>query len=96
MAKKKSEKVQKQNLNFDEVDRLYKLFRFEKIDGEIGIGVYSYIHDYFNIIEIFAEDIKDERVENFKKKYSEVGYAVQAVSYKTTKEIHDALYKGFF
>lgn len=84
------------SINKSELDQMYELFQFEKLEEAEDSTVFAYSSGYFNNIEIFATDASSKSVQSFKKKYTQVGYPVRVVSHESLQDLHENLFRGFF
>lgn len=84
-------------INKQDIDKLYKLYEFEKDAEKAACCVYVYDQGYFNNAEIVVYDSKNETdVQNVKENYINLGYSVSIREAKDYEDIKSKLFHGFF
>jgi hypothetical protein len=78
------------------LDKIYSLYRFEKVRTEEHCIVYLYQGGYFSNVEIFELKKGSPQNDEIFKLYSDIGHSVRKVSYSSNEEAHEALFRGFF
>lgn len=80
----------------EELDRLYSLYQFDKIEEKDDVFVYLYYNGYFKNIEILSFKSNISAVSDLRQKYENMGYAVGVTNFSSLQEIHHNLFNGFF
>lgn len=79
------------------IDKLYKLYEFEKNTEKDYCSVYVYDQGYFNNAEIVLYDLeKKSDIEDIKEEYIHMGYSVSTRKAMDYEEIKEKLFHGFF
>ncbi|MCI9407024.1 MAG: NACHT domain-containing protein [Clostridia bacterium] len=92
----KNEKKIEKHIEFNELDKLYNLFQFEKLEEINDIGVYLFYNGYFKNIEIVSVNPNNPTIDLLRKKYELFGYSVSESVCSSLEEAHDKLFDGFF
>lgn len=84
-------------INKQDIDKLYKLYEFEKDKEKESCCVYVYDQGYFNNAEIVVYDSKRESdIHTVQEDYINLGYSVSIREAKNYEEIKSKLFHGFF
>lgn len=84
-------------INKQDIDKLYKLYEFEKDTEEVYCSVYIYEQGYFNNAEIVIYDsARETEIQHIKEEYINMGYSVSMREAKDYEEIKSKLFHGFF
>lgn len=78
----------------EKVERLYKIYGFEKTEETNSYIVFTYSNGYFHNVEIVRFDEKLE--ENIKQEYENLGFSVRIIDYVSCEETQRLLFNGFF
>lgn len=84
------------HIEINELDKLYNLFQFEKLEEIDGVGVYLFYNGYFKNIEIVSVNFNSPTIDSLRKKYESFGYSVSESVCSSLEEAHDKLFDGFF
>lgn len=77
-----------------EVDELYQRYGYDVKSHHTGVRVYVF-RSIYNGADIVATQ-SDARVDDYKRQYSEQGYAVKVREQTTLSELEEALFQDFF
>lgn len=81
---------------FSELDAIYSLYQFEKIEQTDNVCVYLFYNGYFKNIEIVSLEVNNPIVGLLRSKYEEFGYAVSETIFSSLETAHNKLFDGFF
>lgn len=79
-----------------ELENLYKLYGFNKVEDTENIMVFVYSHGYFNNAEIVCLSDGENNSDDLISKYQELGYSARKVFLDSVDSAHTKLFNGFF
>ncbi len=78
-----------------ELDELYKLFHFEKVEESNDACVYLYYNGYFMSITIAYFTDHNENINKLRLKYEALGYSVKITYIESLEKAHNELFNTF-
>ena len=83
------------NMKTIDIDRIYKHYGY-KVNIQNNVRIYKIDQGMYQGIEILYKESLKNQIDDLKKQFNDLGYAVQVRKYKNIDEIEKTLFGGFF